>query len=103
MGFYIVEEIFLFGFGQIGKFNGGVEFEVIGIDLFLKFGNECVQTNKSVNRIPANPNFCCDPIHMLLDAGVKTYIHYVLGKNIIDEAWADALDAGCGFMRIKKP
>ena len=91
MGFYIVEEIFLFGFGQIGKFNGGVEFEVIGIDLFLKFGNECVQTNKSANRIPTNPNSCCDPIHMLLDAGVKTNIHYVLGKNIIDEAWADAL------------
>ena len=42
MGFYIVEEIFLFGFGQVGKFNGGVEFEVIGIELFLKFGNECV-------------------------------------------------------------
>ena len=29
--------------------------------------------------------------YMLLDAGVKTNIHYVLGKNIIDEAWADAL------------
>lgn len=31
-------------------------------------------------------DYTLNAIHMLLDAGVKTNIHYVLGKNTIDEA-----------------
>lgn len=35
--FSIIEETLLFVRGQIGKFDGGVEFQGVGIDLFLEF------------------------------------------------------------------